>query len=69
MDILVPEIAVAEKILRSVVVYGLLLVAFRMAGKRAALRKEGIATMSEVRYAILEEDGHVSVIPRRFVSA
>jgi uncharacterized membrane protein YcaP (DUF421 family) len=69
MDILVPEIAVAEKILRSVVVYRLLLVAFRMAGKRAALRKEGIATMSEVRYAILEEDGHVSVIPRRFVSA
>jgi len=28
-----------------------------MAGKRAALRKEGIATMSEVRYATLEEDG------------
>ena len=69
MDILVSEIAVAEKILRSVVVYGLLLVAFRMAGKRAALRKEGTATMSEVRYAILEEDGHVSVIPRRFVPA
>lgn len=38
MDILVPEIAVAEKILRSVVVYGLLLVAFRMAasGRRSA---------------------------------
>ena len=36
---------------------------------RAALRKEGIATMSEVRYAILEEDGHVSVIPRRSVPA
>ena len=69
MDILVPEIAVAEKILRSVIVYGLLLVAFRMAGKRAALRKEGIATMSEVRYSTLEEDGHVSVIPRRFVRA
>ena len=70
MDILVPEIAVAEKILRSVVVYGFLLVsAFRMAGKRAALRKEGIATMSEVRYATLEEDSHVSVIPRRFVPA
>ena len=32
---------------------------------RAALRKEGITTMSEVRYAILEEDGRVSVIPRR----
>jgi uncharacterized membrane protein YcaP (DUF421 family) len=36
---------------------------------RAALRKEGIMTMSEVRYAILEEDGHVSVIPRRSVPA
>jgi uncharacterized membrane protein YcaP (DUF421 family) len=36
---------------------------------RAALRKEGITTMSEVRYAILEEDGHVSVIPRRPVPA
>jgi uncharacterized membrane protein YcaP (DUF421 family) len=160
MDFLLPEIAVAEKILRSVIVYGFLLVAFRMAGKRllgqltafdlvvlliisnvlqnsaigpdnslgggllgaaviiglnflvakltfrhkrlerlvenfptvivkhghvihanlsrehmsmaelrAALRKEGIATMSEVRYAILEEDGHVSVIPRRPVPA
>jgi hypothetical protein len=33
MDILLPEIAVAEKILRSVV-YGFLLVAFRLAGKR-----------------------------------
>jgi hypothetical protein len=30
MDILIPEIAVAEKILRSVV-YGFLLVAFRLA--------------------------------------
>jgi uncharacterized membrane protein YcaP (DUF421 family) len=160
MDILLPEIAVAEKILRTVVVYGFLLVAFRLAGKRllgqltafdlvvlliisnvlqnaaigsdnslgggllgaaviialnflvawltfrhkrlerlveniptvivkhghvihanlerehmsmaelrAALRKEGIATMSEVRYAILEEDGHMSVIPRRSVPA
>jgi len=160
MNILVPEIAVAEKVLRSVVVYGFLLVSFRVAGKRllgqltafdlvvlliisnvlqnaaigndvslgggllgaaviillnvmvawltfrhkrlerlventpivivkhghviranldrehmslaelrAALRKEGIATMSEVRSAILEEDGHVSVIPRRSVPA
>lgn len=160
MGILVPEIAVAEKILRSLVVYGFLLVAFRVAGKRmlgqltafdlvvlliisnvlqnaaigpdnslgggllgaavimalnflvawltfrhkrlerlvsntptvivkhgrvihsnldrehmsmpelrAALRKEGITTMSEVRYAILEEDGHVSVIPRTSVPA
>ncbi|HWN90726.1 MAG TPA: YetF domain-containing protein [Verrucomicrobiae bacterium] len=160
MNILVPDIAVAEKILRSVAVYGFLLVAFRIAGKRqlgqmtafdlivlliisnvlqnaaigndnslgggllgatviivlnlliawmtfrhkrferivedsptilvkhghvlhanlarefmsmaelrAALRREGVATMSEVRYAILEEDGHVTVIPRRSTPA
>ena len=160
MNMLVPEIAVVEKIVRSLVVYGFLLVAFRVAGKRqpgqltafdlvvlliisnvlqnaaigsdnslgggllgatvimalnflvawltyrhkrmerlvantptvivkhgqvihanldrehmsmtelrAALCKEGITTMSEVRYAILEEDGHVSVIPRRPVPA
>ena len=31
--------------------------------------KEGITTLSEVRYAISEEDGHVSVIPRRPVPA
>ena len=35
----------------------------------AALRKEGITTLSEIRYAILEEDGHGSVIPRRPVPA
>jgi hypothetical protein len=29
----------------------------------------GITTMSEAGYAILEEDGHVSVIPRRPVPA
>jgi uncharacterized membrane protein YcaP (DUF421 family) len=160
MNILVPDIAVAEKILRSVAVYGFLLVAFRVAGKRqlgqmtafdlivlliisnvlqnaaigndnslgggllgatviillnlliawmtfrhkrlerivedsptilvkhghvlranlarefmsmaelrASLRKEGVATMSEVRYAILEEDGHVTVIPRKSTPA
>jgi len=40
-----------------------------MAELRAALRKEGIATMSEVRYAILEEDGRVSVIPRSVLPA
>jgi uncharacterized membrane protein YcaP (DUF421 family) len=105
MNILVPDIAVAEKLLRSVAVYGFLLVAFRIAGKRqlgqltpfdlivlliisnvlqnAAIgndnslgrssgrhrhhpvRKEGFATFTEVRYAILEEDGRVTVIPRR----
>ena len=30
-----------------------------------AKSKEGVATFTEVRYAILEEDGHVTVIPRR----
>jgi uncharacterized membrane protein YcaP (DUF421 family) len=160
MDILIPDIAITEKLVRSVVVYLFLLVAFRVAGKRqlgqltafdlvvllvisnvlqnaaigsdnslgggllgaaaimalnwlvawltfrqkrlqrvvenvptvlvkhghvlhanldrehmsmaelrAALRKEGIVTMSEVRYAILEEDGHVSVITRRALPA
>ena len=34
MHILIPEVAVAEKIVRSLVVYGFLLVAFRVAGKR-----------------------------------
>ena len=32
---------------------------------RAALRREGVASFADVRYAILEEDGHVSVIRRR----
>ena len=40
-----------------------------MAELRASLRKEGVATMSEVRYAILEEDGHVTVIPRKSTPA
>ncbi len=31
---------------------------------RAALRREGILTFGDVRYAILEEDGRLSVIPR-----
>jgi len=35
-----------------------------MAELRAALRKEGVASMSEVRWAILEEDGRVSVVHR-----
>jgi uncharacterized membrane protein YcaP (DUF421 family) len=156
MGILIPDISVAEKLLRTVVIYGFLLVSFRIAGKRqlgqmspfdlvvlliisnavqnaligndnslgggllgatalllvngavawastrsraferfvesaptilvrhgrvlrdnlrgelmtlpelrAALRREGVVAMSEVRYAILEEDGHVSVIRRR----
>lgn len=36
---------------------------------RAALGTEGIATMGEVRYAILKEDGRVSVIPRSVLPA
>jgi uncharacterized membrane protein YcaP (DUF421 family) len=40
-----------------------------MAELRAALRKEGMATMSEVRYAILEEGGRVSVISRSVLPA
>ena len=32
---------------------------------RTALRREGVLTFGDVRYAILEEDGRVSVIPRR----
>src|SRR5262249_15133127 len=35
-----------------------------MAELRAALRKEGVASVSEVRWAILEEDGRVSVVHR-----
>jgi uncharacterized membrane protein YcaP (DUF421 family) len=82
MDFLLPEIAVAEKILRSMIVYGFLLVAFRMAGKRLLGQLTAFdlvvlliisnvlqSSASEVRYAILEEDGHVSVIPRRAVPA
>jgi uncharacterized membrane protein YcaP (DUF421 family) len=34
MNILVPDIGVGEKLVRSVVVYGLLLIAFRLCGKR-----------------------------------
>lgn len=34
MDILVPDIAIAEKVVRSVGVYLFLLIAFRVAGKR-----------------------------------
>lgn len=32
---------------------------------RAALRKEGVVSLSNVRYVILEEDGHLSVIGKR----
>lgn len=156
MELLMPDISIVEKVLRTVVIYGFLLVAFRVAGKRqlgqlspfdlvvlliisnavqnaligrddslgggligatvlflvngvvawassrhrgferlvesaptmlvrhgrvcmdnlrrelmslpelrAALRREGVVSVGEVRYAILEEDGRVSVIRRR----
>ena len=32
---------------------------------RAALRREGIVLLRDVRYAILEEDGHLSVVRKR----
>ena len=124
MDILVPDIAITGKVVRSMGVYLFLPVAFRVAGKRplgqvtafdpvvllvirnvlqnAAIgsdnslggglvgasviialnravawptfrhkhlermvEEEGITRLSEVGCAILEEDEHVSVIPRR----
>ncbi len=67
MNILVPDIAVAEKILRSVAVYGFLLVAFRLAGKRQL----GQMTAFELILLLIiskknqQEDGHVAVIPRK----
>ena len=73
MNILVPEIAVAEKVLRSV-----LLVSFRVAGKRlpgqlTAFDLIVLLIISNVlQNAAIgndEEDGHVSVIPRRSVPA
>ena len=36
---------------------------------RAALRQEGVVSLRNVRYAILEEDGHLSVIARGSASA
>ncbi len=36
---------------------------------RAALRREGIVSLRDVQYVILEEDGHLSVIARRSVPA
>lgn len=36
---------------------------------RAALRREGVVSLRNVRYAILEEDGHLSVIGRGSASA
>ena len=75
MNILVREIAVAEKILRSVAVHGLLRVAFRLAGKRqlgqmTAFDLIVLLIISNVlQNAVLEEDGHVTVIPRKSTPA
>lgn len=75
MNILVPEIAVAEKILRSAAVYGFLCVAFRLAGKRqlgqmTAFDLTVLLIISNVlQNAVLEEDGHVTVIPRNSTPA
>lgn len=32
---------------------------------RAALRHHGVVSVRDIRYAFLEEDGHVSIISRR----
>ncbi len=32
---------------------------------REYLRREGIVSLRDVRYVLLEEDGHLSVIPSR----
>ena len=67
MNILVPEIAVAEKILRTVAIYGFLLAAFRLAGKRQL----GQMTAFELIVLLIvskknqQEDGQVAVIPRK----
>lgn len=73
MNILVQEIAVAERILRSVAVYGFLLVAFRLAGKRplgqmTAFDLIVLLIISNVlQNAVL--DGHVTVNPRKSTPA
>ena len=73
MDILIPDIAITEEVVRSVVVSILHRNIDRehmsLVELPGALRKEGIATMSEVRHAILEEVGRVSVIPRNILPA
>ena len=35
---------------------------------RAALRRQGVVSLKDVRYAVLEEDGHLSVILRRLAN-
>ncbi len=61
MNLLVPDISVAEKVLRSVVVYAFL----GPRDLRTALRHHGVVSVRAIRYAFLEEHGHVRVISRR----
>jgi len=88
MDIPTPDIAITGKLVRSVVVYLFLLVAFRAAGKRQlgqltafdlvvllvishVLQNAAIGSDNSLgggllgAFAILEQDGHVSVVSRR----
>jgi len=70
MDMSGPDIAVTEKAVGSVGAY-----LSRCAGLVRDFViillnwNEGITATSEIRYAILDEDGHATVIARRPVSA
>ena len=63
MNILVPEIAVAEKILRTV--YGVLLAAFRLAGKGqlGQMTAFELIVLLTIGKKNQQEGGHVTVIP------
>lgn len=63
MGILVPDIAISGKDANVDREH------MSMPELRAALHREGITTMREIRYALLEEDEHATVIPRRPVPA
>jgi len=91
MDILAPDIAITEKVVRSVGVYLFLLIAFRLARKRqlgqltacdlvvlplisnvllnAAIGNDTFLGRGLVGASVIEQDPHVSVIPRRPVPA
>ena len=65
MNILVPEIAVAEKILRTVAIYGVLRAAFRLAGKGqlGQMTAFELFVLLTIGKKNQQEDGHVTVIP------
>jgi hypothetical protein len=63
MIILVPDIGVAEKPVRSGVGCTFLLLGPR--DLRTTLRHHGVVSMRDIRYAFLAEDGPVSVIAGR----